>query len=128
MNYLLNIVYGNYNIILSKLLKKYKQYSMCYNLDKTSIMYEILTKEYCKFIKCYMNYDVENSNYNTENEEFIVLKMSSCMKKKEEKKRYKNLTITIPVYVPYEFNNRRKSKKFNYTNIIYPTVEHMSII
>ena len=88
-----NIVYGNYNIILSKLLKKYEEYSMefsmCYNLEKTSIMYEVLTKEYCKFIKCYMKYDVENCNYNTENEEMIVFKMSSCMKK-EEKKRYKN--------------------------------------
>jgi|LakMenE18May11ns_1017448.scaffolds.fasta_scaffold9952114_3 hypothetical protein len=112
-----NIVYGNYNIILSKLLKKYEEYSMefsmCYNLEKTSIMYEVLTKEYCKFIKCYMKYDVENCNNNTENEEMIVFKMSSCMKK-EEKKRYKNLTITIPVYVsPYKFNSisRRKSKK-----------------
>jgi len=111
------IIYGNYDIILGKLLKKYEEYfmelSMCYNLENVYVMYKILTNEYCKFLKCYMNYDVEKKEYGDDGNKFKVCAMNNH--KKEEKKRYKNLTITIPVYVsPYKFNSisRRKSKKF----------------
>jgi len=112
------IIYGNYDIILGKLLKKYEEYfmelSMCYNLENVYVMYKILTNEYCKFLKCYMNYDVEKKEYGDDEDEFKVCAMNNH-KKKEERKKYKNLTITIPAYVPpYKFNSisRRKSKKF----------------
>jgi len=112
------IIYGNYDIILGKLLKKYEEYfmelSMCYNLENVYVMYKILTNEYCKFLKCYMNYDVEKKEYGDNEDEFKVCAMNNH-KKKEERKKYKNLTLTIPAYVaPYKFNSisRRKSKKF----------------
>jgi hypothetical protein len=111
------IIYGNYDIILGKLLKKYEEYfmelSMCYNLENVYVMYKILTNEYCKFLKCYMNYDVEKKEYGEDCNEFKVCAMNN--RKKKERKKYKNLTITIPAYVPqYKFNriSRRKSKNF----------------
>ncbi len=61
-----------------------------------------------------MNYDLEKKEYGDDCNEFKVCAMNNH-KKKEERKKYKNLTITIPAYVPqYKFNriSRRKSKKF----------------
>lgn len=106
------IKYGNYDIILSKLLKQYEIYSrefyMCYNLDIVSIMFRVLTKEYYKFIKYYMKHDIAKHEYDTDSDETIVNKMISY-KKKEERKKYKNLTITVPVYIPpYRYNTRSK--------------------
>jgi hypothetical protein len=106
------IKYGNYDIILSKLLKQYEIYClefyMCYNLDIVSIMFRVLTREYYKFIKFYMKHDLAKHEYDTESDETILNKMISY-KKKEERKKYKNLTITVPVYIPpYRYNTRPK--------------------
>jgi hypothetical protein len=93
----------NYDNILSKLLKQYNSYSfefyICYNLDIVSIMFRILTKEYYKFIKYYMKHNVAKHEYDNESEEMILNKLNSY-KKKEERKKYKNLKITIPIYIP----------------------------
>lgn len=106
------IVLGNYDIILSKLLKQYeiylREFYMFYSLDIVSIMFRVLTKEYYKFIKYYMKYDVAKPEYDNESDEMIVRNMNSY-KKKEERKKYKNLTITIPVYTPpYRYNTKPK--------------------
>ena len=102
------IKYGNYDNILSKLLKQYNAYSfefyMYYNVDIVSIMLRILTKEYYKFIKYYMKHDVAKHEYDNESEEMIINKLN-LYKKKEERKKFKNLKITIPVYIPpYRYN------------------------
>jgi hypothetical protein len=104
------IKYGNYDIILSKLLKQYEIYSrefyMCYNLGIVSIMFRILTKEYYKFIKYYMKHNVAKHEYDNESDEMIVKTINSY-KKKEERKKYKILTITIPAYIPpYRYNTK----------------------
>jgi hypothetical protein len=71
-------------------------------------MFRILTREYYKFIKYYMKHDVAKHEYDTESDETILNKMISY-KKKEERKKYKNLTITVPVYTPpYRYNTRPK--------------------
>ncbi len=113
------IKYRNYDIILSNLLKQYEIYCfefyMCYNLD---IMFRVLTKEYYKFIKYYMKHDIAKQEYDTESDETILNKMFSY-KKKEERKRYKNLTITIPVYIPYHRIDIIQDQKYNsYKSII----------
>ena len=55
-----------------------------------------------------MKHDVAKHEYDTESDETILNKMISY-KKKEERKKYKNLTITIPVYIPpYRYNTRPK--------------------
>ena len=75
------IIYGNYDIILNKLMKKYKDYSfefyLCYNIEIVSIMYRILTMEYYNFITKYMYYTIENHEYNNQSEEMIVYSMNN---------------------------------------------------